>query len=45
MNIQDLLGWANSIVVSVGLQDIIKAFFVIVLAAAVVRRFAGTGRE
>lgn len=44
MNIQDLLGWANSIIVSVGLADIIKAAFVVILAVLVVERFTGSRR-
>lgn len=41
MTIQELLGWANSLIVSYGLDTVIKAAFIIFLAAAVIMRFAG----
>jgi len=41
MSIQELLGWANSLIVTYGLDNVIRAAFIILLAWAVVARFAG----
>lgn len=45
MSISELLGWANSVIASMGLTDVVKAAFVIGLAVAAIRGFAGLRRE
>lgn len=41
MSMQEILGWAQSIIATYQLDTVIKAFFVISLAAALILRFAG----
>jgi len=41
MSIQELLGWAQSIISSMGLSEVVKAAFVIILAVTVLSRFVG----
>lgn len=41
MSIQELLGWANSIIAQYGLDQFIKAAIVIFLASSIILRFVG----
>lgn len=41
MTMQEFLGWGQSLVVSLGLMDYIKAGFVIVLGAYLIKTFSG----
>lgn len=45
MGIQELLGWATSLISSLGLTDVVKAAFIIALAYTAIRGFAGLRRE
>lgn len=45
MGIQELLGWAQSVINSMGLADVVRAAFVIALAYTAIRGFAGLRRE
>lgn len=45
MGISEILGWAQSVINSMGLADVVRAAFVIALAAGTIRMFAGLRRE
>jgi len=45
VSIQEILGWAMSIINMMGLQDLVKAFFVVLVAASAIYVLLGRRSE